>query len=208
MIKNISVHPATALPLMESFYTIQGEGFHQGKAAYFIRLAGCDVGCSWCDVKDSWDASAYPLRSISDMVEDAKKYPSRIAVITGGEPLMHDCFPLTQELQAAGFQTHIETSGAYAMSGHWNWVCLSPKKFKQPLEGSIDEADELKVVIFHPSDFKWAESFAEKVNPSCRLFLQPEWSKRETMIPLISGYIMENPKWEFSLQLHKYIDLP
>lgn len=197
-----------SLPLVESFYTIQGEGFHQGKAAFFIRLGGCDVGCTWCDVKESWNAAAHPLRSVHEMVIAAKKYPARIAVITGGEPLMHDCFPLTRELQAAGFQTHIETSGAYPMSGHWNWICLSPKKFKQPLEPSIAEADELKVVIYHPSDFKWAESFAEKVKPSCKLFLQPEWSKKETMVPLISAYIMENPRWEFSLQLHKYIDLP
>lgn len=197
-----------SLPLMESFYTIQGEGFHQGKAAYFIRLGGCDVGCVWCDVKESWDASAHPLRSVTDMVIQAKKFPARIAVVTGGEPLMHDCLPLTEELQAAGFQTHIETSGAYPVSGHWNWICLSPKKFKQPLPGPIEKADELKVVIYHPSDFTWAESYAQKVKPSCKLFLQPEWSKREIVTPLIADYIMENPQWEFSLQLHKYIMVP
>jgi 7-carboxy-7-deazaguanine synthase len=197
-----------SLPLMESFYTIQGEGFHQGKAAYFIRLGGCDVGCVWCDVKESWDASAHPLRSVSDMVSHAKKFPARIAVVTGGEPLMHDCLALTEELQAAGFQTHIETSGAYPVSGHWNWICLSPKKFKQPLPGPVEKADELKVVIYHPSDFSWAESFARKVKPGCKLFLQPEWSKREMVTPLIAEYIMENPQWEFSLQLHKYISVP
>jgi 7-carboxy-7-deazaguanine synthase len=197
-----------SFPLMEAFYTIQGEGFHQGKAAYFIRLAGCDVGCVWCDVKESWDAAAHPLQTVSEMVTGAKKFPGRIAVVTGGEPLMHDCAPLTRELQRAGFQTHIETSGAYPLSGDWNWICLSPKKFKQPLPGPVSMADELKVVIYHPSDFIWAESFAEKVKPGCRLFLQPEWSKRETVIPMISAYIMENPKWTFSLQLHKYIHVP
>ena len=166
-----------SLPLMEAFYTIQGEGYHQGKAAYFVRLGGCDVGCTWCDVKESWDASAHPLRTVSDMVSEAKKFPGRIAVITGGEPLMHDCLPLTRELHAAGFHTHIETSGAYPLSGEWDWICLSPKKFKQPLPGPVEFADELKVVIYHPSDFKWAESFADKVKPGCKLFLQPEWSK-------------------------------
>jgi 7-carboxy-7-deazaguanine synthase len=196
------------LPLVEAFYTIQGEGFHQGKAAYFIRLGGCDVGCIWCDVKESWDASAHPLQTVSEMVSLAKKYPARIAVITGGEPLMHDCLPLTHELREAGFQTHIETSGAYPLSGEWDWICLSPKKFKHPLQASIEQANELKVVIYHTSDFKWAESFAEKVKPACKLYLQPEWSKREVVVPLISSYIMENPRWEFSIQLHKYIHMP
>ncbi|HEY4935762.1 MAG TPA: 7-carboxy-7-deazaguanine synthase QueE [Puia sp.] len=202
------ITPVQSLPLVEAFYTIQGEGFHQGKAAYFIRLGGCDVGCVWCDVKESWDASAHPLRTVTEMVGLAKKYPGRIAVVTGGEPLMHDCLPLTRELHAAGFQTHIETSGAYPLSGEWDWICLSPKKFKHPLQIPIEKADELKVVIYHPSDFKWAESYAEKVNPACKLFLQPEWSKREIITPLISSYIMDNPRWEFSLQLHKYIQMP
>jgi len=196
------------LPLMEAFYTIQGEGFHQGKAAYFIRLAGCDVGCVWCDVKESWDATAHPRQSITEMVDKAKKFPGRIAVITGGEPLMHDCSLLTQELRQAGFQTHIETSGAYPITGKWDWICLSPKKFKHPLTGAISIADELKVVIYHPSDFKWAESYAEKMKPGGKLFLQPEWSKRESVIPMIADYILENPKWIFSLQLHKYIHMP
>jgi len=204
-----SIKPLTyVLPLVEAFYTIQGEGYHQGKAAYFIRLGGCDVGCVWCDVKESWDASAHPLQSVSDIINQARKFPGRIAVVTGGEPLMHDCGLLTQELQTAGFQTHIETSGAYPLSGDWDWICLSPKKFKVPLDDSISQADELKVVIFHQSDFKWAETYAEKVKPGCQLFLQPEWSKREIVIPLINDYIMANPKWAFSLQLHKYIHLP
>ncbi len=200
--------PIQTLPLMEFFYTIQGEGYHQGKAAYFIRLGGCDVGCVWCDVKESWDENAHPRVSVSSMVEEATKFPGRIAVVTGGEPLMHDCLPLTRKLHAAGFDTHIETSGAYPLSGDWDWICLSPKKFKPPVPSVIERADELKVVIFHPSDFKWAEAFAAKVNPSCKLFLQPEWSKRESIVPLIADYIMANPKWEFSLQLHKYIQVP
>jgi 7-carboxy-7-deazaguanine synthase len=208
MISETIISPVQSLPLMEAFYTIQGEGFHQGKAAFFIRLGGCDVGCVWCDVKDSWDVNAHPMRTVSEISTLAKKYPGRIAVVTGGEPLMHDCGPLTNELHAAGFQTHIETSGAYPLSGDWDWICLSPKKFKQPLQTPIDLANELKVVIFNHSDFKWAELYAEKVGPDCKLFLQPEWSKRETITPLISSYIMENPKWEFSLQLHKYIHLP
>ena len=208
MIAETVITHSPALPLMEAFYTIQGEGFHQGKAAYFIRLAGCDVGCVWCDVKESWDANAHPIRSVTDMVNEAKKFPGRIAVITGGEPLMHDCSLLTRELHRAGFQTHIETSGAYPLSGEWDWICLSPKKFKPPLTGPIARADELKVVIYHPSDFQWAASFAQKVKPDCKLFLQPEWSKRETIIPLIAAYILENPQWIFSLQLHKYIHMP
>jgi organic radical activating enzyme len=208
MIAGSPIPITLSLPLVEAFYTIQGEGFHQGKAAYFIRLGGCDVGCIWCDVKESWDASAHPLQTVSEMISRAKKFPGRIAVVTGGEPLMHNCGPLTRELHAAGFQTHIETSGAYPLSGEWDWICLSPKKFKQPLAGPVDQADELKVVIYHPSDFSWAESYAEKVKPACRLFLQPEWSKREIIVPLITEYILENPKWTFSLQLHKYIHMP
>jgi 7-carboxy-7-deazaguanine synthase len=208
MIKEAPLSIEETLPLMEAFYTIQGEGFHQGKAAYFIRLGGCDVGCVWCDVKESWDASVHPKRNIKEIVSQAEKFPGRIAVITGGEPLMHNCFPLTRLLKARGFQTHIETSGAYPLSGDWDWICLSPKKFKHPLKTPVDNADELKVVIYHPSDFKWAESFAEKVKPGCKLFLQPEWSKRESITPLISEFIMQNPKWEFSLQLHKYIQVP
>ena len=208
MIAGSPIPITLSLPLVEAFYTIQGEGFHQGKAAYFIRLGGCDVGCIWCDVKESWDASAHPLQTVSEMVSRAKKFPGRIAVVTGGEPLMHNCGPLTRELHAAGLQTHIETSGAYPLSGEWDWICFSPKKFKQPLAGPVDQADELKVVIYHPSDFSWAESYAEKVKPACRLFLQPEWSKREIIVPLITEYILENPKWTFSLQLHKYIHMP
>jgi 7-carboxy-7-deazaguanine synthase len=208
MIKESTLADIRSLPLMEAFYTIQGEGYHQGKAAYFIRLGGCDVGCVWCDVKESWNATDHPLQSVSEIIQEAEKFPGRIAVVTGGEPLMHNCALLTFQLHAAGFQTHIETSGAYPLSGEWDWICLSPKKFKAPLQAPVEQADELKVVIFNSSDFRWAESYAEKVKPGCRLFLQPEWSKREQVIPMISEYIMANPKWEFSLQLHKYINLP
>lgn len=199
---------ATNLPVMEAFYTIQGEGYHQGKAAYFIRLGGCDVGCVWCDVKESWDASAHPKQSIEDIVTGALRHPGRLAVITGGEPLMHDCTDLTGELNKAGFATHIETSGAYPLSGEWDWICLSPKKFRAPLPEILPLVNELKVVIFNKTDFEWAEQWAALVNPQCRLFLQPEWSKSEAITPLIIEYIKNNPQWEFSLQLHKYIHVP
>lgn len=193
---------------MESFYTLQGEGFHQGKAAFFIRLAGCDVGCVWCDVKDSWDAGRHPQRSIADMVAEASSHPGRIAVITGGEPLMHDCTGLTDALHRGGFATHIETSGAWPLSGRWDWICLSPKKFKAPLPGIVPLAHELKIVIYNRSDFAWAEQWAARTGAECRLFLQPEWSRSSIVTPLIIDYIKEHPKWEFSLQLHKYIHVP
>ncbi|MFD2527899.1 7-carboxy-7-deazaguanine synthase QueE [Flavihumibacter stibioxidans] len=196
------------LPVMESFYTLQGEGFHQGRAAYFIRLGGCDVGCVWCDVKDSWDASRHPLVSIKDIVAGAKSYPGRLAVITGGEPLLHDLNELTTALKAEGFETNIETSGSSPLSGSWNWICLSPKKFKAPLPEVVEAADELKVVIFNKSDFDWAEKYAALVKPSCKLYLQPEWDKKEQMLPLIIDYIKANPGWELSLQVHKYINVP
>jgi 7-carboxy-7-deazaguanine synthase len=198
----------TSLPVMESFYTLQGEGAHQGKAAFFIRLAGCDVGCVWCDVKESWDAERHPRRSIPDLVTEASAYPGRLAVITGGEPLMHDCTELTEQLHRAGFATHIETSGAWPLSGDWDWVCLSPKKFKAPLSESVSRADELKVVVYNKSDFAWAEHWASQVSPGCRRYLQPEWSKSAVITPLIIDYIKAHPEWGFSLQLHKYIHVP
>ena len=196
------------LPVMESFYTLQGEGFHQGSAAYFIRLSGCDVGCVWCDVKESWDIHKDDEKEITEIVTEALQYPSRIAVITGGEPLIHDCTALTEQLHASGFKTHIETSGAYTLTGTWDWVCLSPKKFKPPHPSVPQRADELKVVIFNKSDFAWAERYAELVSQDCKLYLQPEWSKTALMTPLIIDYIKRNPKWQFSLQLHKYINVP
>jgi 7-carboxy-7-deazaguanine synthase len=198
----------TSLPVMESFYTLQGEGAHQGKAAFFIRLGGCDVGCVWCDVKESWDAEKHPRRSIPDLVAEASAYPGRLAVITGGEPLMHDCSALTEQLHRAGFATHIETSGAWPLSGDWDWVCLSPKKFKAPLPEIPSRADELKVVVYNKSDFDWAERWAAQVSPGCKRYLQPEWSKSAIITPLIIDYIKAHPEWGFSLQLHKYIHVP
>lgn len=197
-----------ALPVMESFYTLQGEGAWQGHAAWFIRLGGCDVGCVWCDVKDSWDASRHPLRTIPELTGEASAHPGRLAVITGGEPLMHDCGPLTRALRATGFRTHIETSGSSPLSGEWDWICLSPKKFKAPLDEVIVRADELKIVIFNRHDFAWAEQFASQVKPSCRLYLQPEWSKSDSITPLIVDYIKAHPEWTLSLQVHKYINVP
>jgi organic radical activating enzyme len=193
---------------MESFYTLQGEGFHQGRAAYFIRLGGCDVGCFWCDVKESWVASQHPLLSIEAIVAEAKKYPGRLAVITGGEPLMHPLDELTHALQEAGFETNIETSGSSPLSGNWNWICLSPKKFKAPLPEIVPLAHELKVIIYNKHDFTWAETYAAQVNPTCKLYLQPEWDQSDKVTPLIIDYIKSNPQWELSLQVHKYIHVP
>jgi organic radical activating enzyme len=197
---------------MESFYTLQGEGFHQGRAAYFIRLGGCDVGCVWCDVKESWDENVHPQKTIEAIVEEAvtavPESIEKIAVITGGEPLMHNLIELTSSLQNKNFKTHIETSGAHPLSGTWDWICLSPKKFKAPLPEILPQANELKVVVFNKSDFDWAESFAQKVNSSCKLYLQPEWDKKEQVTPLIIEYIKEHPQWNLSLQIHKYIGVP
>ena len=202
------IEEKSALPVMESFYTIQGEGFHQGRAAYFIRLAGCDVGCVWCDVKESWDEKLHPLQEIDDMVGEAKINPGRLAVITGGEPTIHNLEMLTKTLKEAGFETNIETSGSSPLSGSWDWICLSPKKFKLALPEVMAVANELKVVVYNNSDFDWAEKHAEFVPADCKLFLQPEWSKKEVMLPKIIDYILKNPKWELSAQLHKYINVP
>jgi 7-carboxy-7-deazaguanine synthase len=200
-----------SLPVMEHFYTLQGEGFHQGRAAYFVRLAGCDVGCVWCDVKDSWDAAAHPTMTVDEIVNTIINNSSSqkgLVVITGGEPLMHDLTLLTAALQAAGFETNIETSGAHPLSGSWNWICLSPKKFKAPLPKVVPFANELKVVIFNKSDLDWAEKYAAQVSQQCKLYLQPEWDKAAVVTPLIIEYIKQHPKWELSLQIHKYINVP
>lgn len=196
------------LPLMESYYTIQGEGCHQGKAAYFIRLAGCDVGCHWCDVKDSWNAEQYPVIPVRNIVDEAIKFPSRLAVITGGEPMMYNLDFLTGELHKSGFKTHAESSGAYKITGAWDWICFSPKKFKKPDPDIYNKANELKVIIYNKSDFDWAEEFVERVTDRCRLFLQPEWSMQKEMMPLIIDYIKNNPQWEMSLQIHKFMNIP
>ncbi len=198
----------TSLPVMEAFYTLQGEGYHQGRAAYFIRLGGCDVGCVWCDVKDSWDASKHPQQTIEQIVGEAIKYPGRLAVITGGEPLLHPLDALTLALHDAGFETNIETSGSSPMSGQWDWICLSPKKFKAPVPSNLPLAHELKVVIFNTHDFEWAEKHAALVSPTCKLYLQPEWDKAAQITPLIVDYIKAHPQWELSLQTHKYINVP
>jgi 7-carboxy-7-deazaguanine synthase len=193
---------------MEHFYTIQGEGYHQGKAAYFIRLGGCDVGCVWCDVKDSWDASRHEQLAIGNLQQAIKQTPAKLVVITGGEPLMHNLDELTTVLQQHGLQTNIETSGAHPLSGNWDWICLSPKKFKAPLPEILPLANELKIVVFNKSDFDWAEKYAALVNPNCKLYLQPEWDKANEVTPLLVDYIKANPKWQLSLQVHKYINVP
>ena len=193
---------------MEHFYTLQGEGVHQGKAAYFIRLGGCDVGCVWCDVKESWEAAKHPQWQAENLVATVKQTPAEIVVITGGEPLLHNLSELTGLLKAAGLRTHIETSGSSPLSGTLDWITLSPKKFKQPLPEVLPHANELKIVVFNKSDFAWAEQWAAQVGPQCRLYLQPEWSKAAQITPLIIDYIKANPQWQLSLQVHKYINVP
>ncbi|MBB1140834.1 7-carboxy-7-deazaguanine synthase QueE [Myroides sp. WP-1] len=205
--QNSALTEGKVLPLMEQFYTIQGEGFYSGHAAYFIRLGGCDVGCHWCDVKESWDAELHPLTAVESIVADASAV-ANLAVITGGEPLMYNLDYLTKKLKEAGLKTNIETSGAYEMSGDFDWVCLSPKKAKLPTESAYQAANELKVVIYNKHDFIFAEEQAAKVNKDALLLLQTEWSKRAVMMPLIIEYVKQNPKWKISLQTHKYLDIP
>ena len=195
------------LPLMEEFYTIQGEGFHKGTAAYFIRLGGCDVGCHWCDVKESWNADLHPPTDALKIIENAKKFSDTV-VVTGGEPLTWDMTFLTTKLKAEGLKVHIETSGAYKLTGTWDWICLSPKKLKLPTKEVYEQAHELKVIIYNKHDLKFAEEQAAKVNKDCILYLQPEWSKRDKVIPDIVDYVMKHPKWKVSLQTHKYLNIP
>ncbi len=195
------------LPLMEEFYTIQGEGFHTGKAAYFIRIGGCDVGCHWCDVKESWNAALHPATSADTIVENAKKY-SNTVVITGGEPLQWNMDYITKKLHENGLKIHLETSGSSKLTGHWDWICLSPKKNKLPVQEIYPMAHELKIIIRSKQDFNFAEEQAEKVSVDCELYLQPEWSVREKMVPLITDYVMQNPKWKVSIQTHKYLNIP
>ncbi|GAA4279270.1 7-carboxy-7-deazaguanine synthase QueE [Aquimarina mytili] len=201
------VNEGKMLPLMEEFYTIQGEGYHKGTAAYFIRIGGCDVGCHWCDVKESWNADLHPPTATEKIVQNATKY-SDVVVVTGGEPLTWDMTLLTKELKNRNAKTHIETSGAYPLTGEWDWICLSPKKVKLPEEAIYNEAHELKCIVYNKNDFKFAEEQAAKVSEDCILYLQPEWSVREKMIPLIVDYVMNNPKWKVSLQTHKYLNIP
>lgn len=202
------IDPSVSLPRMEHFYTIQGEGKHSGRAAYFIRLAGCDVGCVWCDVKESWPLDQHPLVSIGDMIAPVLETKADFVVITGGEPAMYNLTALTSELKNKGLEIAIETSGCYELNGHIDWYCFSPKKFKAPCDQAYALANELKVVISHPSDFAWAESHAEKVKKECCLYLQPEWSKQERFLNDIIEYVKENPKWKISLQTHKYMQIP
>jgi len=207
-VSNNSANIEMQLPVMEAFYTLQGEGMHSGRAAYFIRLAGCDVGCHWCDVKESWQTENYPLLGIEAIIAGALAYPSRLVVITGGEPFMHDLVSLTDGLKKAGFEINIETSGAHPASGHFDWICLSPKKFKNPLTEIYAQAQELKVIVYNNSDFKWALEESGKVGKDCNLLLQPEWSKQEKMLPLIIDFIKEHPEWRMSLQTHKWMQIP
>lgn len=208
-VKNIEqlVETGEYLPLMEAFYTIQGEGHHTGKAAYFIRVGGCDVGCHWCDVKESWNPKLHPPTDIETIITEAEKY-SKTIVITGGEPLTWDMTKLTDGLKQKGFQIHIETSGAYPLSGTWDWICLSPKKRMLPKPGIYNHVDELKVIVYNKSDFKFAEEQAALLQTDAELYLQPEWSVREKMMPLIVDYVMANPRWKISLQTHKYLRIP
>lgn len=193
---------------MEAFPTLQGEGYHTGKPAFFIRLGGCDVGCHWCDVKESWDKHAHPQVEIAALMEQASAHNTEMAVITGGEPLMYNLDYLCSELREHGLKTHLETSGCYTLSGSWDWICFSPKKFKEPLEEFYSAAHELKVVIYHPSDLSWAQSHADRMHKDCRWYLQPEWSKAGKIMPLIVDYIQKNPGWRMSLQTHKYLNIP
>jgi 7-carboxy-7-deazaguanine synthase len=201
------VEKGEMLPLMEEFYTIQGEGFHKGTAAYFIRIGGCDVGCHWCDVKESWNAALHPPTDTRKIVDNAATF-SNTVVVTGGEPLTWDMGPLTERLKAKELQVHIETSGAYPLTGQWDWICLSPKKIKLPTEEIYKVANELKVIVYNKDDLRFAEEQAAKVNENCILYLQPEWSKREKVIPMIVDYVMKHPKWKVSLQTHKYLNIP
>ena len=202
------INSSKELPIMEYFYTIQGEGFYSGRAAFFIRTAGCDVGCVWCDVKESWDADKHPLQSIDFLIDEVQKSGTELVVITGGEPAMYDLTTITNKIKALNIEVAIETSGCYNLIGDIDWYCFSPKKFKSPVEEAYLKASELKVVISHPSDFEWAEDHATKINHSCKLYLQPEWSKQERFLPEIIEYVKKHPKWRISLQTHKFMNIP
>lgn len=202
------MNQAITYPVMEAFATVQGEGAHTGTPSWFIRLGGCDVGCVWCDVKESWDADTHPRQTLKEMVADAVDSGREVVVVTGGEPAMYDLAPLTTALREAGLRTHIETSGAHPITGTWDWITLSPKKFKACRPEVYPMAHELKVVVFHPSDAEWAAEHAQHVSPDCALFLQPEWDRRDDNVPLILDWIGRHPNWRISLQTHKYIGIP
>tara|TARA_B100001778_G_C18386508_1_gene537729 strand:- start:88 stop:720 length:633 start_codon:yes stop_codon:yes gene_type:complete len=196
------------LPLMEAFHTIQGEGFHAGKAAFFLRIGGCDVGCHWCDVKESWDASLHPPTSVSDIIKEISNQTADTVVITGGEPLMWNLTTLSNEIKSMGLQVHLETSGAYEFSGYFDWICLSPKKMQPPLEEIKHISNEFKVIVNNKHDLVWAEEQRKGLPNYCRLYLQPEWSRRELVLPMIINYVKENKDWSISLQSHKYMNIP
>lgn len=196
------------LPLMEDFYTIQGEGFNTGKAAYFIRLGGCDMGCWWCDVKESWDASLHKLTPTEQIVDQVLNCPAAAVVVTGGEPVLYNLDYLCEKLKNAGIMTFLETAGIRKLSGRWDWICLSPKKNSLPLLEYFQFASELKVIIHQESDLRWAELNAAKTHPGCHLFLQPEWSRYNQILPVIVNYIKANPQWKISLQSHKFMNIP
>jgi len=196
------------LPVMEYFYTIQGEGSYSGRAAFFIRLAGCDVGCVWCDVKESWDMSEHPLQTIDFLLNEVVTSGTDFVVITGGEPAMYDLTTLVNRLKEQNIEVAIETSGTYPLLGAIDWYCFSPKKFKAPVDEAYSKASELKIIINHPSDFAWAEQHASHVSPNCKLYLQPEWSKQERFLPEIIAYVKNHPKWRISLQTHKFMNIP
>lgn len=196
------------LPLMEDFYTIQGEGFNTGKAAYFIRLGGCDMGCWWCDVKESWDANLHPLVKTDEIIQRALQQPAKAVVVTGGEPVLYNLDYLCGKLKENGVETFLETAGVRKLTGKWDWICLSPKKGSLPVAEFYAVANELKVIIQHENDFRWAELNAEKVTPECHLFLQPEWSKHNLIMPSIVEYVKNNTHWKISLQTHKFMNIP
>ncbi len=198
----------TSFPLMEHFYTIQGEGYNTGVPAYFLRLGGCDLGCVWCDVKDSWDASAHPVVSVEEMIGFVKAAKAEHVVVTGGEPLMYNLDHLCEQFRASGIKLFLETSGAYPLTGKWDWICVSPKKFKAPLTEVLKHADELKAIVYNQSDFGFAEQYANSIKKECKLFLQPEYSAYNKMIPSIVDYVKQHPKWRISLQTHKFMNIP
>ena len=196
------------LPIVEHFLSIQGEGLYQGTASYFIRTAGCEVGCHWCDTKNSWDQQKHPHLPVDFLADEAAKSKVSRVVVTGGEPLQHDLNALTRALKKRSLATHIETSGGYPLTGSWQWICVSPKKFKAPRTDLLQKANELKVVIYHPSDVLWAEENRKQISETCALFLQPEWSRRKKIMPILANYVKKNPQWRVSLQNHKILNVP
>ena len=205
-IEKTKVKSGKILPLMETFTTIQGEGFHSGKSAHFLRIGGCDIGCHWCDIKESWNSSLYPLVKVEKILESINSLTD-LVIISGGEPLIWNMAHLTGALKKINKKVHLETSGAYQLSGHWDWICLSPKKNKPPIPALFKKANELKVIVYNKDDLKFAKQNAKYVEKDCILFLQPEWSKKEKVMPMISKFMLENPNWRLSIQTHKYLGM-